>query len=1211
MTDRLSAPAPQPSDAAARATALDTQRSFIVEAPAGSGKTGLLVQRFLKLLGEEEHGVDSPEEVLAMTFTRKATAEMSERILEQLQAAQNNHPLKENASEFELETRALATAVLVRSERLGWNLLAQPQRLNIRSILSVCMEIANSAPLLSSGGPYEPTETPASLYRLAARRTLLQLGGGDAALHEALRTILLHRDGNLQNSEALIANMLESREQWGELIPLAAEGLTDRVLDEEVRPRLEHALEGIVGAGLSRVARAMPAGMLPLLAAMAAQLAGNPGYKGALSPLAFCAEIAAPPEEHSDHLEHWHVLIELVLTRSGEWRKSFNANVMKFEMSKAEKFALQELIECHRSDPLCEALKAVRLLPPAKYPDEQWAVCKSLFRVLRHALAELKVLFAERGQCDYTELALATRELLSSGNVAADLTLATGGRLRHMLVDEMQDTSTGQYDLIRLLTQSWDGRSQTLFLVGDPKQSIYLFRQARVERFLRTLQEAHLGEIELTALRLTANFRSQAALVQDFNTTFGGTSAADRIFPPPNDPSLFGSDAVDVPFVEASPVRSATSPSGIHWHVSVVGEEDLDAAIPAGLSESASHAAQEAIAIRGLIEEDLARPLPAGRSKPWRIAVLARSRNHLSAVVEEFKAHDGKPEIPYRAVDLDPLAERPEVQDVLALTRALLHPADRIAWLAVLHAPWCGLSLADLLALTHEGSAQDAHATIASLAVSRLEHLSPEGQQLLLRAWPVLQRAVDSIGATPLSVHVERTWRSLGGDAALTPEQRTNVESYFDLLRKAEAEGVTVDLKLLNEDLSRLYATPRHGEIQVDLLTIHAAKGLEWDYVFVPGLERRPRGSTSVLLNWLEFDGTDEEEAMIVLAPIWGKGEDSDRLNNWLRSVRARRERAEEKRLFYVAATRAREELHLFAACSRRSNQELAQPAYASLLRACWPAAQQHFANLPAKTHDEDLSTEAHKSFEEASLAQVISSNGPALHRPPLIQRLPDSFDPQKRFQDAFVQRISYLPAASLPQSPAFDRPEGSFAVRAFGNVVHRYLQQLAEHLKKDAPEIVLSELSTWEPRLLASLRGEGLPSTAAAREAARALRALQQALQDDAGRWILSSHPNATSESEFSTFKTRTMRADRIFFAGNSKLSIGNSHIWIIDFKTSELGARSEEAFQEIERIKYKPQLEAYAALQRTLSDGAFPIRLGLYYPLIPCFIAWEFGQD
>ena len=140
------------------------------------------------------------------------------------------------------------------------------------------------------------------------------------------------------------------------------------------------------------------------------------------------------------------------------------------------------------------------------------------------------------------------------------------------------------------------------------------------------------------------------------------------------------------------------------------------------------------------------------------------------------------------------------------------------------------------------------------------------------------------------------------------------------------------------------------GRLPVELLTIHKAKGLEWDLVLVPGLERGGGQSHSVLLNWLEFDGAVEGEASasVVLAPIGQKGTQSDRLSSWLTGIRAKREAAENKRVFYVAATRAREELHLFGAATLSTKGELVQPRYDSLLRACWPAAAQYFEELLA-----------------------------------------------------------------------------------------------------------------------------------------------------------------------------------------------------------------------------------------------------------------------
>jgi len=1171
-----------PSDSEARKQALDTRISCIVEAPAGSGKTGLLMQRYLKLLTEES--VAEPEEVLAITFTNKATAELRERIIEQLQTV--NNPLPTN--NFDHETRTLAQAVLTRSTQLHWNILDRPQRLNIRTIDSICAEIANSLPLLSgSGGPRRPTPDAFPLYHLAARRTLMQLGGTDTELDKSLRTVLLHRDASLNDVESLLANMLAQREQWAELVPLTPDALSN---DAEIRLKLERALEFLVCSALTRAANLMPVNMLRDLTTLAAQLGLNPGYKGEPSPIAFCANLHTPPVEAAEHLDHWQALIHLLLTKDGDWRKSFNVNVVKFEMSKSEKSTLQTFIDTHSSEELSETLHNLRNLPPSRYPDDQWQVTKSLFHVLRRALAELKVLFSERSTCDFTELAIDARAALqATDDSAIDQALTPGGRLRHLLVDEMQDTSAAQYDLIHLLTRSWDGRSQTLFLVGDPKQSIYLFRQARVERFLRTMREQRLGEIPLVPLHLTTNFRSQANLVQDFNQTFN------LLFPSLEEVTQ-SHNTTDVPFVAAAPNRAPTEALSIQWHAAVPGEEELD--VPSTNNPTRDHELQQARDIRSVVQHWLGEPLPEGRTKPWRIAILARNRSHLAPIVAELKRSN----VPYRAVDIDPLAGRPEVLDALALTRAILHPADRTAWLAVLHAPWCGLGLADLLTLAGD----DSCATIATLIATNHDFLTPEGEQLLDRAWPILQASIDTLNAEPIAAHIERTWRSLGGDAPLTPAERTNVFRFLNILSDLQAESPTIDLTLLESRLQKLYAEPASGDISVELLTIHKAKGLEWDVVLVPGLERKSGSNSADLLNWLEIDNAPDNASPVILAPIWSKGSDSDKLNKWLNTAKEARENAERKRLFYVLCTRAREELHLFAACKRKNDGTFATPIHGSLLKAVWPAAAEPFNDLS------DLNSNLHQSLQLEQNEEEYESTPLALAAnatpfpPPQIHRLPPDFNPLTRFTE--TTKLPYTPASALKNAPTFDRPEGSFAVRAFGNVVHRYLQVLSNQLLTTTSRDLLAELPTWEPRLLASLRGEGLSPQLCQREASRALAALTRTLTDSIGVWILSPQPSAATERPltFASPLTPTLRVDRTFLAAARPLTPGDTHTWIVDFKTTEQGSRSDAAFEASERDKYTAQLEGYAAAHRALTGSATPIILALYYPLIPHLIHW-----
>ena len=207
-------------DSLARRQALDIHASWVVEAPAGAGKTGLLIQRLLKLLAFAD--IASPAEVLAITFTRKAAQEMRTRVLEQLIAAANaTHPLNPQAGVFERTCRRLADVVLERDRTLGWHLLDSPQQLNIRTIDSFCGEVARSMPMLAGGvAHHKPIDAAQPLYEEAAGRVLRALGGLDRTLDRSLQTLLLHREWRVEDCVALIAGMLAEREQWGDLIPL-------------------------------------------------------------------------------------------------------------------------------------------------------------------------------------------------------------------------------------------------------------------------------------------------------------------------------------------------------------------------------------------------------------------------------------------------------------------------------------------------------------------------------------------------------------------------------------------------------------------------------------------------------------------------------------------------------------------------------------------------------------------------------------------------------------------------------------------------------------------------------------------------------------------------------------------------------------------------------------------------------------------------------
>lgn len=624
------------------------------------------------------------------------------------------------------------------------------------------------------------------------------------------------------------------------------------------------------------------------------------------------------------------------------------------------------------------------------------------------------------------------------------------------------------------------------------------------------------------------------------------------------------------------------------------------------------HQAQrDAREIRRIAEAWFVRPLPPGRTRPWTLAVLVRNRSHLAEIVAEFE-NDKLGKVPYRAVEITPLSERQEILDLTALTRALLHPADRVAVLALLRAPWCGLSLADLHTLTGSDDAGTKKHSIQRLIADRGHLLADESIQRMSRVWTVLKAASAQRARLTTAQLVERAWRSLSGDTWLNPTELTNARRFFQLLDSLEAPG-GVDPIVLNERLQKLYAEPNpipEGTPCVELLTIHTAKGLEWDVVFLPALERMPGTNKPRLLNWSEVGSPDDLEndsAHVMLAPIAGRGEESQALNKWLNRVEFAREAAERRRLLYVASTRAREELHLFASPDTTKDGAI-NPHYLSLLKAAWPAAEPHFHPPPA-----DARKQPAQPVDSPPLALAATADWTRAR----LRRLPLNFDPAARFAAARNQRLPYgeQDNAVGPIETQFSRPEGSFAARTFGTVVHICLEVFAGRILDGAtPPALLAELPSWAPRIAAMLRSDGLPQATVADYTRESLAALNNVLGDHDGRWLLDPHSRSASEFALSAWpdsqavRPASIRIDRVFHAGPKPHAPGEDFLWIVDYKTTPHSLAGLEGFLAEQRETYSPQLETYAhILARVRSISLSNVRLALYFPAIPRLTWWN----
>jgi hypothetical protein len=224
--------------------------------------------------------------------------------------------------------------------------------------------------------------------------------------------------------------------------------------------------------------------------------------------------------------------------------------------------------------------------------------------------------------------------------------------------------------------------------------------------------------------------------------------------------------------------------------------------------------------------------------------------------------------------------------------------------------------------------------------------------------------------------------------------------------------------------------------------------------------------------------------------------------------------------------------------------------------------------------------------------------------QPAMLQRLPLSFDPVARF--AGMRRLSYRRSAITPVH--FERPEGSFEARVFGNAIHAFVEVLTKRLADGTDvEVLLHEVVGWKPRIAAVLRGDGLAPEVVDRLVARVKTGLNNMLKDAEGLWVLGKHEKAVSEFALTSWDERrsSVRLDRVFLAGAKPLEPGDDHLWIVDYKTATHGREGVDEFLTEERVKYGPQMEAYARMMGDrVEEGR--LRVGLYYPMLARLVWW-----
>ncbi|MEO0367490.1 MAG: UvrD-helicase domain-containing protein [Pseudomonadota bacterium] len=1120
----------RPADADAREQALLPDRSMIVQAPAGSGKTGLLVYRLMTLLCH----VKTPSEILAITFTRKATFEMRERVINLLTRAESGDKPKDG---FDAQGLELAQAVLARDTEFNWGLLDAPEQLQIMTLDALCQRLTGAMPWLSRlGGIAQTTNQPDDLFAQAIQDYLIEALGSDQPDGDLLM-VMTQLDFNYARAARLFQTMLGKRDQW-----------------------LRHLLD--FDDRVSRVQ--MQAHWLALKTDVSKQLEAelSESQLDQLNELlAFSIHNLAqsdPETGEGQQKDFWPMAAKLLLTAQNTWRKSISKTLGFPAGAKQEKDKLLALIaEFAESARILPLLVELQVLPSAEYGDDDWQQISALHRVLLSLAAHLQLVFRQRSQCDHNEVTQRAILALTEMESYPELVLQLDTQINHILVDEFQDTSVAQLTLLQRLTQGWSDTvegSRTLFLVGDPMQSIYRFREADVGIFLAVWDNGRsqvFPNLDITALRLSQNFRSSPALVNWFNQRFSDSF-------PSHSNSLTG----------AVQYAAATS---------MAGTSATNQAVSLTLHESA---AQEAVWLGAHIETVLAE-LPAGNT----VAVLARTRAQLQPLLKEL----GRRQIAYAGLDLAPLLEAPAVLDILSLIRAICRGNDRTAWLALLRGPWVGLTLVQMQQISPASNVPVFTQLVAYLN-SASSYLDSAAQTRLTRFIEVMSAAKQQHQSVSLMNLVRWTWQQLGGEYTRFGLSLASVETVFAEIDKHASAGSITSFTKFQAALASRYSQLDVGSFQEAKLvvsTMHKAKGLEFDVVILPALGNKSRADDKDLLMWAQWQAPESQTANLLLAPF-KLGHDSGEHYEYLRFLERVRAQHEQSRLFYVAATRAKAQLILSASHPGMAKERVKKPPATSLLSEIWSHYESDYgesqAELPIVRADE----------LEAGTERAMH-----LYRLPHPPRINDATD------------INWRPTSLLfaTQSNQAEEEQATLefewagdVAKAVGIVLHRWLQHtdyaqlISLPAELDANSV---ELLSWR----AQLKDQALDEKQRALALRRIIRAVQTMKADPQAEFVLGKRADEGNELALASAQgngLQFVRLDRTFIDDENRR-------WIIDYKTTDTQRKDVEAFvAEQIHDRHQAQLERYAALMSEIDDRE--IQLGVYFPLLKVLKTWPY---
>jgi ATP-dependent exoDNAse (exonuclease V) beta subunit len=388
----------------------------------------------------------------------------------------------------------------------------------------------------------------------------------------------------------------------------------------------------------------------------------------------------------------------------------------------------------------------------------------------------------------------------------------------------------------------------------------------------------------------------------------------------------------------------------------------------------------------------------------------------------------------------------------------------------------------------------------------------------------------------------------------------------------------------------RLYAAPQATDSQLHVMTIHKAKGLEFDRVILPAMARQPRSDDKTLLMWREYLAADGQSAGLIMSPLGATGDEEDPIYRYLRFEQKQSASLENARLFYVAATRAIKQLHILLTTDKDSKTDLPKaPAKNSLLNSAWSALEEQvqWSESVVENKAEQFGLDFDSSAMTTSLQRLSASwQAPAWSFPNPLQDY--YLDDQRVEQGSDDLNIPVAISDPVPQ--------------CVGTVTHWVFDAI---VKQGVDCWLQKNKATQQQWLQALLHYHNLPELLWPQAVVQISSAVDSTLADNKGRWLFSpQHSHSFGELALLSSIEGVVRhnaIDRCFVDGDGVL-------WIVDYKTStpsENESRRDFVAREVEQ--YQHQLAGYKKLLAARSEPDQVIKTALYFTHYPYWCELE----